>query len=653
MAFNHFPHVYQPIEVGSMHLKNRVQYSPIVSNHAGYLDGKMNEELFQFLVAQAKTGCALVTVGSTPVDFEEGRDFYGCMSATTDDDIAGLAYAAREIHRQDCCLSAELTHAGSWAKDVLRDGMKAFAPSIVEGWHDPERTHVVTRDDMDLVIQHHIDAIRRCKAAGFDQVMVHCAHGNLLSSFLSPAWNLRTDEYGGSFENRVRFPLEILAAAREATGGDIPIEIRFVGNEWIPNGMPLEERIEFLKLAERYIDMVVVSAGTLFLPGAFSKNMPGYYEPPMLNTEYSKAYKEACPDLCISVCGGISTLEQAEHIIATGKADMVAIAKALMADGDFVNKGLRGQEDDIRPCMRCLWCLRGAQATAHLEGCAVNPIMGWEYRGTQLVPTLKKRKVMVVGGGPGGMEAARVLVDRGFEVVLYEKEAELGGRLHEASALWLKDGFRRYFDWAVRKTKECGAKIVLGTEVTPEVIRTEAPDVLILAVGAKLIVPPIPGIDGGNVVDVASVDRGVAKAGKKVVVCGAGLSGSECALGLAREGHEVTLVDMVPVEDFHKDLIFFMYPELARQLDENGVVKRGCCTVKEIAAEGVVVVNEAGEEELIGADTVVTAFGVKPDAAKLDELSDVVPETYRIGDAKRVGMIGDAVNQAYWLAREL
>ena len=653
MAFNHFPHVYQPIEVGSMHLKNRVQFSPIVSNHAGYLDGKMNEELFQFLVGQAKTGCALVTVGSTPVDFEEGRDFYGCMSVTTDDDIAGLKYVAREIHRQDCCLSAELTHAGSWAADVLRDGMKAFAPSIIEGWHDPERTHVVTRDDMDKVIQHHIDAIRRCKAAGFDQVMVHCAHGNLVSAFLSPAWNHRTDEYGGSFENRIKFPLEVLAAARETTGGDIPIEIRFVGNEWIPNGMPLEERIEFLKLAEKYIDMVVVSAGTLFMPPAFSKNMPGYYVEPMVNVEYAAAYKEACPDLCISVCGGISTLEQAEWIISTGKADMVAMAKALMADSDFVNKGYRGQEDDITPCMRCMYCLRGCTETAHLEGCAVNPIMGWEYRGTQLVPIAKPRKAMVIGGGPGGMEAARVLDERGFEVVLYEKEQELGGRLHEASALYLKDGFRRYLKYAVRKTMQSGAKIVLGTEVTPEIIREEAPDVLIIAAGAELIKPPIPGIDGKNVVDVVAVDRGEVQPGKKVVICGAGLSGCECALELAMQHRDVTLVDMIPVEDFHKDLIFFMHDDLVDMLNDKGVAKRGNCTVKEIVADGVIIINEKGEEEKIEADTVVTAFGVKPNAAKLDALANVIPNTYLIGDSKKIGVIGDAINQAYWLCREL
>ncbi|MGI6218145.1 MAG: FAD-dependent oxidoreductase, partial [Coriobacteriales bacterium] len=540
-----------------------------------------------------------------------------------------------------------------WAQDLLPEGQKAFVPSVVEPYHDPKKTKAITRDEMDKVLQHHVDAIKRCKQAGFDQVMVHCAHGNLLSSFLSPAWNHRTDKYGGSFENRIRFPLEVLEAAHEATGGDIPIEIRFVGNEWIENGMPLEERIEFLKRAQKYIDMVVVSAGTLKIPGAFSYNMPGYYNDEMLNVEYAAAYKEACPDLCISVCGGISTLEQAEYIISTGKADVVAMAKALMADGDYVNKGLRGEEDDIRPCMRCLWCLRNVENTAHLEGCAVNPIMGWEYRGTKLIPIADKKKAMVVGGGPGGMEATRVLAARGFDVVLYEKEQTLGGRLPEVSSLYLKTGFRRYFKWAVRKTMECGARIELGKEVTPEVIRSEAPDYLILATGADLIKPPIPGIDGPNVVDVVKVDRGEVQTGKRVVVCGAGLSGAECALELAVGHKQVTLVDMIPEEDFYKDLTFFMKPMLDKDLAENNVTLRGNCKIKEFTAKGVVVENEKGKEELIEADTVVLALGVRPNSAKIAELSDVVPATYLVGDCKKSGVVGDSINQAYWLCRDL
>ena len=652
MSRNHFPHVYQPLDIGTMHMKNRIQFSPIVSNHAGYITGSVGPEMFEFFSTQAKTGCALVTVGSTPVDFEEGRDFFGCLSATSDHDIAGLAHVTREIHRLDCNFSAELTHGGQWAAPLLPEGQRAFVPSIF-GDMDPNKFIEIGRAEMDKVIDNHVKAIRRCMQAHFDMIMVHLAHGNLASAFLSPAWNYRTDNYGGSFENRVRFPLELLEACYAETAGKIPIEIRFVGNEWIDRGMPLDERIEFLKLAEPYIDMVVVSGGTLMQNQVVHKNMPGYYTEAGVNVEYAAAYKEACPDLVISVCGGISTLDEAEEIIASGKADVIAMAKALMADPDYVNKGERGEEKEIRPCMRCMYCMRNITEMGHLEGCAVNPVFGWEYRGTTLIPIVDAGKALVVGGGPAGMEAARDLRKRGFEVVLYEKNEELGGRLPEATSLYLKEGFRRYFEWTVRKTKECGAKIVLGTEVTPEVIAAENPDIVILATGAELIRPKIPGIDGASVVDVVSVDRGEAQVGKKVVVCGAGLSGAECALQLAVDGHEVTLVDMVPEEEFYKDMIFFMYAALTQKLDEYGVVRRGSCAVKEFTPEGVVVVNAEGTEELLEADTAVTAFGIKADAGKIEELRDVVAKTFVVGDAHKVGVIGDAINAAYWAVRDL
>ena len=654
MPFNHFPHVYQPWDVGSMHMKNRIQYSPIVTNHAGYETGDVGPELFEFYRGQAKTGAALVTVGSTPIDFERGRDFYACMSVTKDADIHNLASVTREMHRHHCNFSAELTHAGQWAGALLKGEPKAWIPSFTEGWcDDPNVFEEINRAQMDEVIDHLQQAIRRCKAANFDMVMVHMAHGNLFSAFLSTFFNHRTDEYGGSFANRIKYPLEVLAAAREATGGDIPIEIRFQGNEYLPGSTGLEERVEFLKLAQKYIDQVVVSAGTLFGGEAWAVNMPGYYVKPGVNVEAAAAFKEACPDLSISVCGGISTLEQAEQILAEGKADVIAMAKALMADGDYVNKGRRGEEEDIRPCLRCLWCLRCAPSGGHVEGCAVNPTCGWEYRGTQLTPIDYYAKAMVVGGGPAGMEATQVLAERGFDVVLYDKLPRLGGRLEEASSLVFKDGFRRYYEYQTRKTLECGARVVLGQEATADTVRAEDPDILILATGAEPIVPPIPGIDGANVVGVVEVDRGEAETGQRVVVCGGGLSGAECALSLAMEGKDATIVDMIPVEDFYKDFDDMDRPLITKNLDEYGVKRIGEARVVEISEAGVVVEMADGSRETVEADTVVTAFGIRPNRAWIDEMLELVPDTYVVGDADRVGVVGDAVNAAYWLCREL
>ena len=653
MPLTRFPYVYQSIQVGNMTLKNRIQYSPIVSNHAGYHSGEVTTELLEFVSCQAKTGAGLVTIGSTPVNFREARDFYGCLSMTKDDDIPGLIMLAGEVHRYDCKLSAELIHGGQWGAMTLPEDQKAWVASVVEPYHDPKRVREITRAEMLTVIDDFVSALKRCMASLFDMAMIHFAHGNLMSGFLSTMWNQRGDQYGGSEKNRWRFPLELLEAAHDTVRGRIPLEMRIVGNEHLPGGTTLDERIRFLKEARKYIDMIVVSAGNLIYGEAQSYNMPGYYIPEGVNVPYAAAFKEACPDIVVSVCGGIATLEQAEEIIKTGKADIVAMAKALMADGEFVKKGARGLEKDIRPCMRCMYCLMHDHIGCHLADCAVNPTLGWEYRKLKPVPALKKKKIMVIGGGPGGMAATQYLAERGHEVVLYEKAGALGGRLFEASALSFKHGFRRYFEYTVRKTHESGAKIVLGKTADAETIKAEAPDALVIAVGAEPIVPNIKGIDGANVRDVSAVDRGEAETGARVVVCGAGLSGTECALGLAMEGKDVTLVDNLPEDLFYNEICYMNKSTLTRLLAENNVRLMPKCSVEEFAPDGVIVKNPAGESVKILCDTAVAAFGVKPDKDLIAALGEIVPETYIIGDALKAGMIGDAVGTAFWLTRDI
>ena len=648
MARNHFPHIYQPIQVGSMHMKNRIQFSPIVSNHADVETGRVGHELLDFVSMQAQTGAALVTIGSTPIDFDHGRDFYSCLSATNDLDKPGLGLIADECHRYDCNLSAELIHAGQWA---ALNGIEAYVPSILPEFHkDPKLFREATRKEMNEVLDNYVATTRRCMDAGFDMVMAHFAHGNFVSAFLSTLWNQRGDAYGGSAKNRWRFPLEVLEAMYSVTKGRIPIEMRVVGDERITGGTPIEERIAFLKEASQFVDMLCVSTGTLMYEKdeTMCYNMPSYYTPNGLNVEHAAAFKEALGDkVAVSVVGGINTLEMAEHIIASGKADIVAMAKALMADDRMIVKGERGQEEDITPCMRCMYCLRNVGG-AHLRGCAVNPRMGWEYRYPRFIPARKKKKVMVVGGGPGGMEATRILADRGHEVHLYEKEDKLGGRLYEASALWMKEGFRRYKDFAIRKTMECGAEIHLGTAVTPELIEQVKPDTLIVALGAEEFLPPVKGLDKANVLSVVDVDRGnVEVKGEKVVICGAGLSGAECAMGLAKEGKDVTIVDMRDKSVIISKMKDFVYPIYNKHLRDLGVKEVYNAAVSEITDEGVVVKYADGSTETLPAETVITAFGIKADKAFIESLTDVVAESYVIGDAHKVGVIGDATNDEY------
>ncbi|MCF0120370.1 MAG: FAD-dependent oxidoreductase [Oscillospiraceae bacterium] len=651
MALNHFPHIYNPIDVGTMHMKNRIQYSPIVTNHCDFETGRVTHEMLDFAATQAQTGCGLVTIGSTPVDFDHGRDFYGCLSVTNDHDLSGLHMLTDEYHKYDCNLSTELIHAGQWS---ALNGDEAWVPSIMDIFpKDKSLYKEITRKDMDVVIENFMKATERCVKAGFDMVMCHIAHGNLLSAFLSTFWNHRNDAYGGSAKNRWKFPLEVMEAMYSVTKGNIPIEVRVVGNERLEGATDIRERIEFLKEASKYIDMLCVSTGTLFYGDAMCYNMPSYYVPNGCNVDVAAAFKEALGDkLAVSVVGGINTLEMAEDIIASGKADIVAMAKSLMADDRMIVKGERGQEKDIVPCMRCMYCLRTIGTDAPVHACAANPRLGLEYRYPRFIPARKHKKAMIIGGGPGGMFAAKTLGDRGHEVHIYDKADKLGGRLHEASALWLKNGFKLYLDYAVRKTYE-SAEVHLNTEVTPELIRAENPDVVIVAVGADEFVPPIKGIDGKNVVSVVDVDRGTVEVGKRVVVCGAGMSGSECAMGLGHEGHECTVVDMRPKSALYKNLKDFSYPIFFQRLEEANVQLMYETAVKEITDKGVVVTTADGEEKLIECDTVITAFGLRRNAALVEELKEIVPETYVIGDAKKIGVVGDATNDAYYACMQI
>ncbi len=646
MALNHFPHIYQPIQVGTMHMKNRIQYSPIVTNHAEFESGRVTRQLLEFVSAQAQTGCGLVTIGSTPVDFEHGRDFYGCMSVTNDHDISGLRLLTNEIHTYDCNLSAELIHAGQWA--ALND-IEAWVPSIMDVFpKDKSLYKEITRKEMDVVVDHFMKATERCIKAGFDMVMCHIAHGNLLSAFLSTYWNHRNDAYGGSAKNRWKFPLEVMEAMYSVTKGRIPIEVRVVGDERLEGATDIRERIEFLKEASKYIDMLCVSTGTLFYGNAMCYNMPSYYVPNGCNIEHAAAFKEALGDkVAVSVVGGINSLELAEKVLAEGKADIVAMAKALMADDRMIVKGERGQEKDIVPCMRCMYCLRNQGTDESIHGCAANPRLGFEYRFPRFMPAKKHKKVMVIGGGPGGMFAASTLAERGHEVHLFEKANKLGGRLHEASSLWLKEGFRRYLERAARGTFESGVHVHLNTEITADMVRAEAPDTLIIALGADEFVPNIPGVDGPNVVSVVDVDRGTAKVGKKVVICGAGLSGAECAMGLGHEGVDCTIVDVLPEDQLYTNMKDFTLPIFKMHLDDGKVKRLYETAVQEITEKGVVV-KKNGRKRTIECDTVITAFGLKKNDALIAELKEIVPETYVIGDARKVGLVGDATNSAYY-----
>lgn len=635
-----YPHVFTPVRVGTIKVKNRIQFAPMVSAHAETESGRCTAELIEFVGAQARTGAGIVTIGSAPIDFDEARGFFGGISIHKDSDVPGLRQLVQEAHRYGAKLSVDLTHAGSAGLPGVLKGKPALVPSAVPGVNDGMYVKKAERGELREVIERWTNCVRHCREAGFDMAMVDAAHGNLLSAFLSPRTNRRRDEYGGSPENRRRFPLELLRAVRAAAGNKLAIELSISGDEHMEGGTPVEERIAFLQEAQKYIDMVFVTAGTYTDKRARTYMIPAYYHPHMQNADYAARVKAEL-EIPVSVSGGVTTIDEAEELLASGKADVVAMARPLLADQELVTKAWRGEAERIRPCLRCQWCLNFATAGTQVR-CAVNPQAGRETKYREILRANRSKKVMVIGGGPAGMTAARTLAARGHEVTLYEREGRLGGRLFEASSLWVKDGFRRYLDWSVRETLECGARIVLGTFVTPDLIEREAPDAVVVAVGAEEIKPPIAGAH--RVVSVVEADRGLREIGQRVVICGGGFSGCECALQLAHEGRQVTIVDAKQEEELCRELeirtLLFM------KLEELGVERLFGAHVTSFVEGGVKMIHE-GRERLLPCDTAIASFGLRPTEGIIESLRTVIAESVVVGDASEVGLIADANMSAF------
>jgi 2,4-dienoyl-CoA reductase-like NADH-dependent reductase (Old Yellow Enzyme family) len=621
----------------------------VVSNHAETLSGAVTNDLLAFVGAQARSGAALVTIGSSPIDFDRARDFYGCLSVTRDTDVGGLSLLAEEAHRYGAKLSIELTHAGAISNFTYPNG-PAFAPSVIPGIHNPATTKEIDRAEMDEVKQHWVDCIRRLKTAGFDMAMIHGGHMNLLASFLTPLLNRRTDEYGGSPENRMRFPLEVLKACREEAGRGFSLELRISGDERTEGGVSLEERIQFLNAAAPYIDLVNISTGGFLDPLALAYTHPSYYLPHLLNVETAAKIKQGI-SIPVSVVGGITTIDEAEEILAAGKADVVAMAKALMADQELVTKARLGKTDQIRPCLRCTDCMRFPHKYAPFR-CAVNPQTARELQFSEIPLARTKKRVLVIGGGPAGMTAARTLCERGHDVTLWERSDRLGGRLFESSSLPLKDGFRAYLDWAVRTTAASGARIVLGKEATPEAIAEEAPDAVVVAVGAELVTPPVEGLDLPHVASVVEAGLGRKPIGANVIVCGGGLSGSECALGLAMQGKKVKVVDILPEGALCRDISIFARIALFKLMEDHGI-ERVQGWLERVTPSGAVVSLPDGMATELAADTVVLALGVRRDPSRIEPLMDVIPESYAVGDCNDGHRIFDANHQAFDTAVEV
>ena len=572
------------------------------------------------------------------------------LNLTTPGNLASWTWVADAVMRHGAVPSIELSHSGQYAGTYLVDkdkkkGLSQFGPS---DWVRPDGIPVkaLTKEQIADIVKAYGDAAALAKRVGFQMVMVHCGHGWLINQFLSPAFNHRTDEYGGCFENRIRFAREVLQSVRNAVGPGFPIEMRMSGSELFEGGYTLEDGVEIAKALEDLVNLIHVSAGSYQFgfftthPSMFSDHGCNVY----LAAEIKKHVK-----VPVATIGALNDPAQMEEIIASGKADVVEMTRALLADPELPNKVMAGREDEIVRCLRCFTCM-AERPTTGTRRCTVNPLIGRECEGMEVKPAAKSKKVVVVGGGVAGMKAAITAAQRGHKVVLFEKTDKLGGILKCEQAVSFKYEMYQLSLSLARQMEVEGVEVRLNTAATPELIKAEAPDALILAVGSNPIVPPLPGMDGDNVVIVNNYYLEKDKVQDTVVVLGGGLAGSECAVHLGMEGKQVHLVEMR--DALAVDCNIRHRPILMQQV-EKYVTAHTKCQGLRVTEDGLVCRNAEGEEILIPGKTVICAVGQRSNRAAVDELRYCAPFVREIGDCARVSNITNAIYQGYHAALDI
>ena len=638
-----YPKLFEPLQVGSLVLRNRIISAPNMMS-ALNPDGSPTEYMVGYYEEKAKGGAAIVTVGDTPV---EERGFttprHPVLNRST---VQKWSEVARAIRQHGAIASLELNHGGR----ISNEAVTGYTPLGPMDETKLNGTKVKGADEAE--IQELVDAFANtaslAKMTGYDMVLLHGAHGWLLDQFLSPKWNRRTDRFGGSLENRARFPLMVIDAVRKAVGPRFPIEYR-IGLELIDGGLELPELIAFCKMIQDKVDLIQISAGLDTDPNYAVKTHPTMFLPHMVNIETSAAVKAAVTKCPVAVVGSITSPEEAESVLEQGKADAVAMARSLIADPHLPNKARLGCAEDIRPCLRCLDCLTGLQTKTQMA-CAVNPRTGHEFRlDVTEKPAAKKKTVLVVGGGPGGMQAAVTAADRGHRVILAEKTGSLGGLLKFTDYDTLKSDLKRLKDFLIRQVEKRDIEVCLNTAVTPEYVAELRPDAMLIAVGSAPVVFPLPGIETAQHATTAYTD--LESLGRTVAVMGGGLVGCETALFLAETGRDVTIIEMqdeiAPEANWmHKVGMMQRFAQTPSLQVKPGL---RCMAVTE---EGVECRDAEGNNVLIPAESKVYAFGQRSvPTAELQTLD--VPEIRVIGDCRLVGKTNGAIFDGYHAAMDL
>ena len=659
-----YPHLFSPIVLGNTLFRNRIFASPTgCQNSDG--DGYINDNAPAFYGRKAMGGAASVASYECIVDSEFGRGGPVQICADWQNMSHGMSNVAFAIKSHGAVASMELSHTGMYANRAL-SMLGAKATGVAYGPVECElggRT-ILPMDEEVIArtIRKYAESAALAKQWGFGMVTIHAGHGWMLHQFMSPLTNTRTDKWGGpDIENRTRLTVEVCKAIRKAVGPGFPIEIRMSASEGYDGGYGLDEGIAIAKQLDGYVDLIQVSAGVHELDEVFTVMCPSMFHEEGSLVVYAAEIKKHVKTP-IAAIGGLNDPAFMEDIIASGKADVVEMARSLFCDPDLPDKVRAGREKEVRKCMRCLVCFSN-RIKYGKQYCSINPECARELEVKYDIPPAIKKKVLVAGGGVGGMQAALTCAARGHEVILCEKLSALGGVLRCEADVSFKKNLESYLDQQAELIAKSPIDLRLNTEVTPEYAAQIAPDVIIAALGSIPAKPRIPGIDanaanaasdanaaGANVMAAQEAYTSIDSIGHNVVIIGAGLVGVELGLHLLSKGRSVKIVEMLDHISDGGNIIHMS--GLRVEIKKRGLEIIYNTTVKEITPAGLICETD-GVDTVFNADTIVYAVGQTPLREQAISLSAVAPVFQMLGDCVSPRNIMDATGEAFHIARNL
>lgn len=633
-----YPRLLSPLSVGGTTFKNRVFTAPITLHSIQGSEPYPSEAAMAHFANKARGGAACVTCAGVSV-FPVGQDMSGhaTWDAYAAPNLHYLAQLADRIHFHGAKASMELGVAGVVGGEYgASEGITLMAGNPAKEMPEAE---------MDRIADGYAGAAAGLVQAGFDMALLHFGHGLLVGQFLSPLTNHRKDEYGGSLENRARFPLMIIDRIRAKVGRRLLLEMRISGSEIAPGGIEVDEAIAFTRLVQDRIDLVHVSAG-MHTPQYFTVTHPCNFLPPMPNVRFAEAVKKAGVGIPVVAIGGIQDLAGAEAVLRDGKADFVSVARGFIADPDLGEKAYAGRGADVRPCVKCMRCHDSAVFENRFL-CTVNPEIGLEHSLAQLVrPAARRRRVVVIGGGPAGMQAALVASSRGHEVTIVERGDRLGGTLLFSEKVGFKSELRAFKDHLAAQVAKAGVRVLLNTAATPESAAAMGADFVVAAIGAEPIRPPIPGLDGGGAVMALDAYGREAELGDDVAIIGGGQVGCETALHLAMLGKRAAILEMRP--ELAPDASVTHRGELLDKLAEYPgirVLTRARCA--RVEGTTVYYVDAAGTERSVAASKVIVAAGMRARSDAALAFGSSAPRFAPVGDCVRSATVENATRSAY------